>query len=350
MTEPELLFEVESGVAVVTLNRPAAMNALTLPMIEALIARLRDWAVDGAVSIVVVRGAGDRAFCAGGDIRALYDARKSPPNGHPSLTETFFRAEYRLDHLIYHYPKPYIALMDGVVMGGGVGVSLHGGHRVVCEKTVFAMPETGIGLFPDVGASYFLPRLPGELGMFLGLTGDRLRAADCVYAGIGDVYIPRDRHDALIGALRAGNDIAATLSGLNEDAGPAPLRARRDLIDRCFGAGSVIEIERALEREDDAAAVEILAVLRTKSPVSCMIAHRQLRAGATMGFDDCMKMEYRLSQHVMAGHDFFEGVRALIIDKDNKPDWRPVALPDVTDDMVARYFASPPSGDLTFDD
>lgn len=349
MTESEVLFDMESGVAVVTLNRPAAMNALTLPMIDALIGKLGEWAADDSITAVVVRGAGDRAFCAGGDIRALYDARETSPNGHPSLTEIFFRAEYRLDHLIYHYPKPYIALMDGVVMGGGVGVSVHGDHRVVCEKTVFAMPETGIGLFPDVGASYFLPRLPGQLGMFLGLTGHRLRAADCVYAGIGDHYIPVDRHDDLIAALRAGRDIAATLTALSEDAGSPPLRTRRELIDRCFSAESVIEIERALEHEDDATAAETLAVLRTKSPVSRMIAYRQLRAGATMDFDACMKMEYRLSQHVMAGHDFYEGVRALIIDKDNKPNWRPGALPDVTTDMVAGYFASPPSGELTFE-
>ena len=234
-------------------------------------------------------------------------------------------------------------------MGGGVGVSVHGGHRVVCEKTIFAMPETGIGLFPDVGASYFLPRLPGQLGMFLGLTGQRLRAADCVYAGIGDYFIPVDRHDEIIAALRAGCEIVATLSAFSEDSGSPPLRTRRDLIDRCFGAESVLEIERALENENDAAAAEILAELRTKSPVSRMIAYRQLRAGATMDFDACMKMEYRLSQHVMAGHDFYEGVRALIIDKDSKPNWRPFALGDVTANMVNGYFEAAPTGDLTFE-
>jgi enoyl-CoA hydratase len=345
MTESDLLFDVASGVAVVTLNRPDAMNALTLPMIHTLTAQLRDWASDESITAVVVRGAGDRAFCAGGDIRALYDAREE----EGGLTETFFRAEYRLDHLVYHYPKPYVALMDGIVMGGGVGISLHGRYRVVCEKTMFAMPETGIGLFPDVGASYFLPRLPGELGMFLGLTGHRLRAADCMYAGIGDYFIPVERHDEIVAALRDGGDIAATLSRLSEDAGAPPLRDQRDWIDRCFGADSVSEIWRALENEDSDDSTDILKVLRTKSPLGCMMTYRQVRAGATMDFDACMKMEYRMSQRVMAGHDFFEGVRALIIDKDNQPEWRPGALSDVTLDMVAEYFAPPPQGDLTFD-
>lgn len=346
MTGGGVLIDVESGVAVMTLNRPAAMNALTLSMIETLRAKLCAWAGDGTIAAVVVRGAGDRAFCAGGDIRALFDAHK---DGGP-LTETFFRAEYQLNRLIYHYPKPYIALIDGVVMGGGVGISVHGRHRVLSEKTLFAMPETGIGMFPDVGGSFFLPRLPGELGMFLGLTGHRLRAADCIYAGIGDCYIPTSCHDELIGALRTGGDISATLSQLSEDAGEPPLLARRDLIDRCFSAASVPAIERALENDDGEGAADMLAAMRSKSPISQMIAYRQLRAGAALDFDGCMVMEYRLSQHVMAGHDFAEGVRAMIIDKDNTPDWRPSALSQVSPDMVEGYFAPPPSGDLTFGD
>ena len=345
MTKSDLLFDVASGVAVVTLNRPDAMNALTLLMIHALTEQLRDWAKDDSISAVVVRGGEGRAFCAGGDIRALYDAREEVRG----LTETFFCAEYRLDHLVYHYPKPYVALMDGIVMGGGVGISLHGSHRVVCEKTMFAMPETGIGLFPDVGASYFLPRLSGELGMFLGLTGHRLRAADCVYAGIGDYFIPMGRHDDIVAVLRDGGDIATTLAGLSEVAGAPPLRNQRDWIDRCFGAGSVLEIWSALNKEECEGAKDALTALRTKSPLGCMITHRQLRSGAAMDFDACMKMEFRISQQVMADHDFFEGVRALIIDKDNKPEWRPGVLSDVTPDMVARFFVPPSQGELTFD-
>ncbi|MGY8960596.1 MAG: enoyl-CoA hydratase/isomerase family protein [Alphaproteobacteria bacterium] len=348
MSEAEILFEVDSGVAVATLNRPAAMNALTLSMIETLHVKLQDWAQDESVAAVVIRGAGERAFCAGGDIRALYDAHFEGGD----LTETFFRAEYRLNHLVYHYAKPYIALMDGVVMGGGVGVSVHGRYRVVGDNTLFAMPETGIGLFPDVGASFFLPRMPGALGLFLGLTGSRLRAADCLYVGIGDCYVPTDRQDALIDALRqntgAADKVQDVLDRFSQPAEPPPLAERRDLIDQCFTAGSAQAIETALERTGGEAALKMLETLRRKSPIGLMVGHRQLRAGAALEFDDCMVMEFRLSQRVMADHDFYEGVRALIIDKDNAPDWRPGALADITPAMVDAYFAPAPTGDLTF--
>jgi len=348
MSAADILFEVDSGVAVATLNRPAAMNALTLSMIETLHVQLQDWATDEAVATVVIRGAGERAFCAGGDIRALYDTQTDGGD----LTETFFRAEYRLNHLVYHYAKPYIALMDGVVMGGGVGVSVHGRHRVVGDNTLFAMPETGIGLFPDVGASFFLPRMPGALGLYLGLTGSRLRAADCLYVGIGDCYVPTDRHDGLIDALRrkfgVADQIQSVLDDFAQPAGAPPLVELRDIIDQCFTAGSPQAIEAALERADGAAALKMLETLRGKSPISLMVTHRQLGAGATLGFDDCMVMEFRLSQRVMADHDFYEGVRALIIDKDNAPDWRPGALTDITPAMVDAYFAPAPTGDLTF--
>ena len=360
--EPEILFEVRDGVAVATLNRPGAMNALTLSMIETLHVKLRDWAVDSSVAAVVIRGAGERAFCAGGDIRALYDARpaqtgdraKGVSGGGESLTEIFFCAEYRLNHLVYHYAKPYVALMDGIVMGGGVGVSVHGRHRVVGDNTLFAMPETGIGLFPDVGASYFLPRLPGAIGLYLGLTGARLRAADCLYVGLGDYYIPTDRHNALIAALRGvsgdADDIPAILQNFNEAIEVAPLTERRDLIDRCFNADSVLSVAAALERDGGETAAQVLKTLRQKSPISMMVTHRQLREGAALDFDACMVMEFRLSQHAMAAPDFYEGVRALIIDKDNAPAWRPRDLAKITAAMVDDYFSPLPVGDLTFGD
>ena len=324
------------------------MNALTLSMIETLHLQLQDWATDESVATVVIRGAGERAFCAGGDIRALYDTQADGGD----LTETFFRAEYRLNYLVYHYAKPYIALMDGVVMGGGVGVSVHGRYRVVGDNTLFAMPETGIGLFPDVGASFFLPRMPGALGLYLGLTGSRLRAADCLYVGIGDFYIPTARHDALIDGLRqtsgAEAQIRTVLADFAQSAETPPLAELRDTIDQCFTAESPQAIETALERAGDAAALKMLETLRRKSPISLMVTHRQLRAGVAMAFDDCMVMEFRLSQRVMADHDFYEGVRALIIDKDNTPNWRPDALADITPAMVDAYFAPAPTGDLTF--
>ncbi len=339
----DIRFDVSHGVAVVTLDRPAALNALTLGMIRALHPMLDDWAVDPAVRAVVVRGAGDKAFCAGGDIRALYDGRGG------AVTADFFREEYRLNRRIYHYPKPYIALMDGITMGGGVGLSVHGRHRVLSEATMFAMPETGIGLFPDVGGSYFLPRLPGKNGMYLALTGSRLRAADCLYAGIGDAYVPVDRHDAVIDVLRDDADPAAVLREASVDPGAPPLADHRAAIDRCFGAESVEAITAALEAEGGDWAAKTLDVMAGKSPVSQKIAFRQIKSGARLDFDDCMRMEFRLSQHVMAGHDFFEGVRAVVIDKDQTPRWQPDRLDAVTDKMVDAYFAPLGDAELTFD-
>lgn len=340
---PDILFDVSDGLALVTLNRPAALNALTLDMILRFHAQLDAWAKDAAVRSVVVRGAGAKGFCAGGDIRALYDGRGT------AITADFFRAEYRLNHKIFHYPKPYIALMDGITMGGGVGVSAHARHRVACEATVFAMPETGIGLFPDVGGSYFLPRMPGKLGVYIALTGGRLRAADCLYAGIADVFVPAARHGALIDALRGCSDIETVLSAFAGESGDAPLAEHRPAIDRCFAADTVEAIVAALERKGSDWAEATLRAMAGKSPTSQKIALCQIRLGASLGFDDCMRMEYRLSQHLMAAHDFFEGVRAVVIDKDQAPRWRPPRLDAVSDAAVAEYFAPLGDAELTFE-
>lgn len=339
----DIRFDVAHGVAVVTLDRPAALNALTLGMIRDLHPMLHAWADDPAVRAVVVRGAGDKAFCAGGDIRALYDGRGG------AVTADFFREEYRLNRRIFHYPKPYIALMDGITMGGGVGLSVHGRHRVLCEATMFAMPETGIGLFPDVGGSYFLPRLPGEIGLYLALTGSRLRTADCLYAGIGDAFVPVDRHDAVIDVLRDDAEPSAVLREASADPGTPPLAEHRAAIDHCFGGESVEAIVAALKAESSNWAAKTLGVMAGKSPVSQKIAFRQIRTGAALEFDDCMRMEFRLSQRVMAGHDFFEGVRAVVIDKDQAPRWQPDRLDAVTADMVDEYFAPLGDAELTFD-
>jgi enoyl-CoA hydratase len=343
ITEPDILYEVADGIAVATLNRPAALNALTLAMVRDFHPVLDRWAADPAVRAVVVRGAGERAFCAGGDIRALYDGRGT------DFTADFFREEYRLNRAIFRYPKPYIALMDGITMGGGVGVSVHARHRIVSEATVFAMPETGIGLFPDVGGAYFLPRMPGETGLYLALTGERMRAADCLYTGIGDLYVPDERHDALIAALRGGGDIAGTLDAFAGDAGAAPLADIRDAVDRCFSADSVDGVIAALESRGDDWAARTLAVMAGKSPTSQKVALRQIRTGATLEFEDCMRMEYRLSQRIMAAHDFFEGVRAVVIDKDQSPEWRPGRLTDVRDVDIDAYFAPLGGRELSFE-
>jgi len=339
----DILFDVVDGLAVVTLNRPGALNALTLDMILRFQAQLDAWETDSAVQRVAVRGAGEKAFCAGGDIRALYDGRGE------AITADFFREEYRLNRRIFHYPKPYIALMDGIAMGGGVGVSVHARHRVVCEATMLAMPETGIGLFPDVGASYFLPRMPGKLGVYMALTGARLRAADCLYGGIADVFVPVARHDALIDALRGETDIAAVLNTFAEDAGTVQFSEDRAAIDRCFAGDAVEAIEAALEADGTDWARKTLATMAGRSPTSQKIALRQIALGAALDFDDCMRMEYRLSQHLMAGHDFFEGVRAVVIDKDQSPQWQPARLGQVSDDAVEEYFAPLGEAELTFD-
>ncbi|MCP4330807.1 MAG: enoyl-CoA hydratase/isomerase family protein [Alphaproteobacteria bacterium] len=347
--EPEILFDRDDGLGVIRLNRPRALNALTASMIEAMADTLANWATDPDIGAVAILGAGDRAFCAGGDVRALYDARN---DGTSTYRADFYRDEYRLNRQIYRFPKPYIALMDGITMGGGVGVSVHGSHRVVTERTLFAMPETGIGLFPDVGGGDFLPQCPGAIGMYLGLAGARLNAADCLYAGIASHYIPWSELERLIDALGPTGDdkgVDEVLDAMAEDPGPSTLAEQRADIDRFFGLGSVADIISALAADAGDWAAKTLVVLGRKSPMSLRVAFRQLREGAAMEFEDVMVMEYRLSQRCMADHDFFEGVRAVIIDKDNAPQWRHASADDVTDDELDAYFAPLGADDLTFD-
>lgn len=338
----EVILEERGSLGLITLNKPQALNALSLSMVLAMEPKLHAWAADPAISTVVIQGAGDRAFCAGGDIRDLYDKRGT------DFGATYYRAEYTQNVTIFNYPKPYIALMDGVVMGGGVGVSIHGSNRVVTERTLFAMPETGIGLFPDIGASWFLPRCPGEIGMYLGLTGYRMRAADCLYAGIGDVYIPSENLDGFIGALAdAGPDSDGTdydrvtrlLADFTGDPGPDKLSAHREEIDRCFAAASVDEILDRLAAEDSDWARETAGIIGGKSPTSLKVAFRQLRsAPALKRFEDAMLMEYRIADRCYRGHDLFEGIRAVVIDKDGAPNWAPPDLASVSEADVDEYF------------
>ena len=348
----DIILERRGALAVATLNRPKALNALTLDMCRDFDAQLAIWEADDEVAAVLLKGSGERAFCAGGDVRAIWEGVRHGTD----VPATFFAAEYRMNRRVFHFSKPYIALIDGITMGGGVGVSLHGSQSVATERTLFAMPETGIGLFPDVGASYALPRLPGKLGLYLGLTGARIKAADCCYAGIATHFVESDRlaelEDALAAAdLAAAPDaaIAAVLDDVSSDPGEAPLSERRAEIDRCFAGGSVEEILAALEREGSDWAAETLKVLRTRSPTSLKITFRAIQRGATQDFDSVMRMEYRLSQACMAGPDFSEGIRALIIDKDNAPVWRPDSLDAVGTDLVESYFAPQSTGDLNFD-
>jgi enoyl-CoA hydratase len=335
MSEAEVLFEKRGAVGLITLNRPKALNALTHGMAVAMHAQLADWASDSAIKTVVVQGEGERAFCAGGDIRTLYESGKA---GTPYALD-FYRDEYILDAQIKHYPKPYVALIRGIVMGGGVGVSVHGSHRVADESTTFAMPETGIGLFPDVGGSFFLPRCPGEIGLYLALTGARLKAADAVYAGIATHYVPASTRAALLATLADGHPPDEALAATAEPAGPAPLAEYRARIDAIFSNSSVEAILAALDADGSDWARDTAKTIRTKSPTSTRLAVRQNREGKTKSFDDCMRMEFRMVNRVVTGHDFYEGVRATIIDKDNAPEWDPSSLAAVSDEAIAAYFA-----------
>lgn len=343
----EIIFSTENGVAHVLLNRPHALNALTHDMCVAFLPKLREWAEDPQIGCLVIEGAGDRAFCAGGDIRRLHDEGRAGG----SYPRDFWGDEYITNSAIHHFPKPYIAFMDGIVMGGGVGFSVHGSHRVVTDRTLFAMPETAIGLFPDVGGSYFMPRLEGELGMFLALTGTRLKAADTMAAGVGTIYIPHERLPQVLAALRSRgprsrSEVDDVLRGFGAFPGEATLPARRAAIDRHFGRDSVEEILASLDADPDDWAQEQAKILRTKSPTSLKLTFRQLRLGAKLDFDACMRMEWRMANRVAKGHDFYEGVRAVIIDKDHKPNWKPATLEEVTKEDIDAYFAPMPGDEL----
>jgi enoyl-CoA hydratase len=333
--ENEVLFERQGAIGLITLNRPKALNALTRAMCVEMKAQLDEWANDAAIKSVVIRGAGERAFCAGGDIRALYESGRA---GTPYALD-FYRDEYILNAAIKHFPKPYIALIHGIVMGGGVGVSVHGSHRVVDETATFAMPETGIGLFPDVGGSYFLPRCPGQIGMYLALTGARLKTADTLYAGVATHFVPAAKWDGLLERLADGRSPGDALGTLGESVPGDFLNAHRSAIDRLFARGSVEEILAALDAEHTDFADDTAKIIRTKSPTSLKIAFRQIRDGAKCGFDDCMRMEFRMVNRIIAGHDFYEGVRATILDKDGAPKWNPAELSKVGDADVDAYFA-----------
>jgi enoyl-CoA hydratase/carnithine racemase len=341
----ELLVERRGALGLLTLNRPQALNALTLAMSERMAVQLRVWAEDAAVETVAIRGAGERAFCAGGDVRALYEARGKEPSYPPR----FYATEYRLNRLIKRYPKPYVALIDGIVMGGGVGVSIHGRHRIATSRALFAMPETGIGLFPDVGGTFFLPRCPGELGTYLGLAGARIKAADMLDCGLATAHLPGERLPDLIDRLGKGEAPDAAVAALATDPGAGSLAAHRATIDRCFRGDSVETILAALEADGSEFARATLAELARKSPTSLAVTLRQLREGAKLDFEDCMKLEYRLVLHFMRGGDFFEGVRAVVLEKTGKPAWKPARLEELREAEVAAYFAALPEGDLEFD-
>ena len=337
MDSSDILFERRGVAGIVTLNRPKALNAVTHEMVRALARQLGVWADDPAVTRVVITAAGERAFSAGGDIRALYELGRA---GRQAEMLTFWRDEYPLNVMIKRYPKPYVALIDGIVMGGGVGVSVHGSHRVAGDRFQFAMPEVGIGFFPDVGATWFLPRMPGELGAWCALTGDRLKTADAVAAGIATHHVRSERFADLIDALCGNVPVDALLGAFAEPPGQV---AHRAAIDRLFAGDRVEDILDRLDSETGAErewAAKTAATIRTKSPTSLKLGLAQVRRGRDWSFEECMAHEFRIVSRLVYGHDFYEGVRAVIVDKDNAPRWNPATLGDVTDAEVEKHFAS----------
>ncbi len=335
MTREESLITGRDGRAGrMLMNRPKALNAIDLPMIRAMTRILLQWRDDPSVQLVIVEGAGDRAFCAGGDIVEL---RANAMAGRTDAVEAFFSEEYELNKLIAAYPKPYVALIDGVCMGGGIGVSIHGPYRVASEHAMFAMPETIIGFFPDIGGSYFLPRLPGELGAYLGLTGARVRGADAVRAGFATHYVPRARLAELSTALAA--DGAGALGAFAETLPAGTLAGERAAIDRCFAGDCVPAIAARLAAEGSAWAAAALKLLSQVSPSACVWSLRALRAGAGMDLAACLAMELRMTRVITRHPDFIEGVRAMLVDKDRTPKWTPPRLTEVRAEEIDLVFA-----------
>ncbi|MEX2449610.1 MAG: enoyl-CoA hydratase/isomerase family protein [Rhodospirillales bacterium] len=334
----DLMIESRNGVGLITLNRPKALNALSLDMLTRFGGALTAWAGDPAIRAVIVRGGGGRAFCAGGDIRAVYDAHK---RGDPAFSHDLFRREYTLDYLVGTFPKPYIAFMDGIVMGGGCGISVHGSHRIVTERTVLAMPETAIGFFPDVGASHFLARCPGRIGLYLGLTGVRLDASDALYAGLADAQVPSESLDRLAAAIVAGESPEDAIADFAVKPSASELETMRPTVDRCFAASDLGGTIGALERAAGAGETDAETVLKSldgKSPFSLKLTYKLLSKNDNISIKDSLVTDYRLSRRVIERADFQEGVRAVLVDKDNRPRWTPGALEDVRDDAVAACF------------
>ena len=338
-TSAEVLPRPAGACGRITLNRPRAINALTVAMTAAIYDALKAWAVDPAIHFVVLDGAGERGLCAGGDVRALSMEVKA---GRVDVPEHFFRQEYRLNYLIANYPKPYVALMDGIVMGGGIGVSAHGSHRVVTERSALAMPETAIGFVPDVGGTHLLGTAPGEVGTFLGLTGGRAGAADAIACGLADVMVPSRDLPQLTSDLERCADRAAMdacLQRYRVPTSPKETLRQTDWIGRCFVADTVEAIVAALARETVPAAQAALTELKKASPTSLKVTLQALRNARGMNhLASCLEQEYRIAQACLRRHDFAEGVRAALVDKDRQPRWQPDRLEEVTPEDVGAHF------------
>lgn len=332
----EIRFERVCRAGVVTMTRPQALNAITHRMINALSRALAAWEADPAIDLVLLRGEG-RAFSAGGDIMAVYEGGKA---GNPPVE--FFADEYRLNARIPRFAKPYVSLIDGIVMGGGVGLSFHGSHRVLTENAQFAMPEVGIGFFPDVGGSHLLPGLAGSFGIYLALTGERIRYGDALWSGLATHAIKAADQDAFVQNLTESGDVNAALRRHAVTAEAETGEPMREAIARHFSRDSLADIIASLEAgaASDEFASKTLAIMAQRSPTSLNVAFRQIHAGRALAMDDCMRMEFRILVRMLQGHDFYEGIRAAIVDKDRQPKWRPAGLAAVAPGDVDPYFAS----------
>jgi enoyl-CoA hydratase len=332
----EVLFERHGQLGVVTLNRPRAVNALTAGMVGALLEQLIAWADDDGVAAVVIRGAGERGLCAGGDIVAIYEDMLAGGG----QTADFWQTEYRVNSLIARYPKPYVALMDGLVLGGGVGISAHGSVRVVTERTRMGMPETTIGFAPDVGGTLLLSRAPGEAGTHAALTAAHLSAADALYLGLADHYVPSARLEELVLALE--NETAeAAVGRCGEAPPPSTLEQHRNWIDSCYAsddAGEIVRRLRTFDGEGNVEAALAADTIEAKSPTSVKVTLASLRRVKGMTLDEALAQEYRVGLRFLAAPDFREGIRAQVVDKDRTPRWNPPTLADVLPEQVERFF------------
>ena len=346
-----VLTEVSGHTGIITLNRPSALNSLTLDMVRTMTSALLDWRDQSDIHRVMVRSSSEKAYCAGGDIRFFYQKGKATATEGAALIEDFFTEEYALNHLIHHYPKPYIALMDGVVMGGGMGIAQAGPAariRIVTERTKMAMPEVGIGLFPDVGGGHFLSRANGQLGTYLGVTGEMIGASDALYAGLADVFVPAaelSALQALVIASSAGSlreDITRFAAPFASQADPANSRlaGMRESIEHHFSSSSIADLMASLSADTSEFAEKTLEIMRKRSPLMMCVTLSQLRRAATMTIGDCLRMERTMVRRCFEHGEVIEGVRALAIDKDHAPKWNPTTLAEVTPAMVERFFES----------
>ncbi|MEU0497727.1 enoyl-CoA hydratase/isomerase family protein [Mycobacterium sp. NPDC006124] len=339
----DLLVKVENGVGVVTLNRPKAINSLTHGMVADLENALRNWADDAAVHTVLLTGAGERGLCAGGDVIAIHDSAKADG----SEARSFWHDEYVLNAYISHYPKPYVAIMDGIAMGGGVGVAAHGSVRVVTDTTKMGMPEVGIGFIPDVGGTYLLSRAPGRLGLHAALTGAPFSGADAIAMGFADHYVPHDRIPDFTGAVVA-DGIEAALSAFAVEPPPSPLLAQRDWIDECYAGETAADVVDALRAQGPGPAEDAANLVGGRSPIAVSVTLEAVRrAGRLDTLEDALRQEFRTSCRSLGSHDLVEGIRALLVDKDRNPQWSPASLALCSKDAVDEYFA-PADPDLTF--